>query len=286
MHICGAFHEAADVRAGRRDREKADSRQHGITSADVVRNDKALIAFAVRQGLQCAARLVGRRVDALCGAFLAVLLLGQFLEDAECDGRLGGGAGFRDDVHGEVAVSEDLQKLGEIGPADGVAGIVDLRRLALFFGQFIVEVVVQELICRTCPEVGAADADHEQHVGILADLRRGLFDADELFLVVIDRKIDPAPEIRARAAAVEQHLLRGFRALLHGLKRLLIDEFLRLRIIKSDLHSFHLPVFLFCLARIEKPRNYNCSILFLVKECNQLSAPWRFPSCFFSRWKI
>ena len=205
--VLSALHHGLDVHAGCGDGQQTHGGQHGEASANVIRNHEGLIALRVGQRLQCAARLVGGGVDAALRTLLAVLLLQQLLEDAEGDGGLGGGAGLGDDVHGEVALADDLHHVVEVGRGDVVAHEVDLGDAGL--ANAVVHLALAELDGCARAQVGAADADDNQHVAVALDLLRSRLDAGELFLVVVHRQIEPAQEIAACARAGEQHFVCG-----------------------------------------------------------------------------
>ena len=144
---------------------------------------------------------VGGGVDALAGPLPAVLLLQQGLEDAEGHGGLGGGARLGDDVDGEVLVLHQVDDLQHGVGGQAVAGKVDLR--AVLVGQ--VEVGgVEQLHHRTGPQIGAADADDHQGLGVAADALRRRLDAGELLLVIVPWQVHPAGEVAAGAAAALQ----------------------------------------------------------------------------------
>ena len=70
-------------------------------------------------------------INALACAVLAVLLLEKLTEDAEGDRRLGGRAGFRDDVDAHVASLADAEKVCKCGCAYGVSGEVNVGGVLL-----------------------------------------------------------------------------------------------------------------------------------------------------------
>ena len=55
-------------------------------------------------------------------------------------------------------------------------------------------------------QVGAADADDHQSLGVAADFLRGGLDAGKFLLVVVDRQIDPADEVITGTGTVDQGL--------------------------------------------------------------------------------
>ena len=153
---------------------------------------------------------VSRDEDALPCAFLPVLFLQQLTENAERHGRLGRGAGLRDNVDAHVTSLAQADQLGQGGGADAVPGEVDI-------GGILAEIVIQrgfdELDNRPRTEVGAADADGNENLAGLPDAFRRL-DAGEFRAVIILRQCRPAEEIATRAAMRNEQLMGGVH---HGL---------------------------------------------------------------------
>ena len=201
-----ALHERVDVSARNSDGKQTDSREDGESAADVVGYDEGLIAFLVSQRLEGASCLVGGAVDALTRAFLAVLLLEHLAEYAERDRRLGGGARLGNHVDRDVLALAKLHDLGKRRGADGVTREEDLR------GILAGEVVVlrgQKLYRGARAEIGTADADNNEHVGVLFDFLGSRLDAGELLFVIVCGKIQPADEVVAQACAVMERLVRS-----------------------------------------------------------------------------
>ena len=197
---------------------KADGGEHAESAANIVGHHKGLVALRVREALERAARAVGRGVDALCRARLAVLFLKQRLEEAEGDRRLSGRAGLGDDVHREIHVLHQLVDLLERRGGEPVADEVDVWGVLLF------EVVVRGAKAfhnAARSEVGPANADDHQRAGVGLDLLRSLFYARELVAVILLGQGDPAEEVIALSAAVLQPfcrlLKRGAKRVLAGL---------------------------------------------------------------------
>ncbi len=236
---CGAFHQRGDVGAGNRDGKQADGSEDRIAPAHVVRNDESLVALARRQRLEGAARLVGRAVDALRGARLAVFLFQQAAEDAERHGRLRRGAGFGDHVDGNVFTLADFQHIGERGRADAVAHEINIRRILL---QRVVILGTEKFDGRAGAEVRAADADNDENPGIGADLPGGGLDAGEFLPVVIFRKGNPPEKIVAEARAGMERIMR--QANLRGYARILVlaDKIGKITRVKPNRHDIFLLI--------------------------------------------
>ncbi|MNJ44642.1 hypothetical protein D3C77_397000 [compost metagenome] len=97
-----ALHHFLNVDACRSNWQKAYSCKYGITSADVVRNNKALVAFLRGELLKSAFLAVGCSVNAFTSFFLAVFLLKRCTENAECNRRLRRSTRFGNDVNREI----------------------------------------------------------------------------------------------------------------------------------------------------------------------------------------
>ena len=171
------------------DGEKTNGGEHAVASADVVGHDEFLVSLLIGEGLERAFVRVGRGVNALRGLFLAVLLLELFAEEAERDGGLGRRAGLRDDVDGEIVVADELCYLAQRVGGEAVAGKVDVG--SALVGQ--VEIGgVKQLHHRAGAQIGAADADDHQGLGVAADALRRRLDAGKLLLVVVPGQVNPA----------------------------------------------------------------------------------------------
>ena len=197
-----AAHQLLNVDASHGDGQQTHSGEHGETTAHVVGHHELLVALSVGQTLQRAAGLIGGGVDALPGALLAVLLLQQSLEDAEGHSGLGGSTGLGDDVHGEVPVADKGDGLQQSVGGQAVAGKQDVG------GVLLLQIIVgrgQQVDDSTGAQIGAADADDHQHLGLLLNLLGSGLDAGELLLVVVPGQIHPAGEVAAGAVMVGQH---------------------------------------------------------------------------------
>lgn len=206
LHLPRAGEQRVGVHARDGNGEQADRGEDAVASADVVGHDELLVALGVREGLESALVRVGGGVDALRRARLAVLLLKPFAEEAEGDGGLGGRAGLGNDVDGEVIVADELHHLAQRGGGQTVADEVDVG------GVLFLQVVVgraQTLDHAARAEVAAADADDDKGLGVALNLFRGGENARIFRAVVLRGQADPADEIVALAAAVEELALRA-----------------------------------------------------------------------------
>ena len=94
----------------------------------------------------------------------------------------------------------------DVFAANAVANEVNLRCFSFFFRKIIVKTMGQELDRRSCAQIRTADTDYQQDIGILLNLLRSFFDASELFLIIVHRKVDPSKKIIARAGLFYQRL--------------------------------------------------------------------------------
>jgi len=124
-----ALHQFIDIGAGNRDRQQAHGGEHGIAAADVIRNHKGFITFAIGKLFERSFRAVGRAVNTAAGFFLAVFLFQIIAQHTERDGRLRGGARFGNHVDGYILAVADIQQLAKRGGTDAVAGKIDVRRV-------------------------------------------------------------------------------------------------------------------------------------------------------------
>ena len=189
-HIRRTGHQRVDIDAGHSNGQQTHGREHTVPSADVVRHHELLVALIVGQALQGPLAGVGGGIDAPGGLLRAVLLLQQLTEKAEGHGGLRGGAGLGDNVHGEVHAVHQLHHLGQRVGAEAVADKVDVGRILLF------QVVIgraQAFDDAPGTQVGAADTDDHQRLGVgLYFLRRRL-DAGKFRLVIVLRPVNSPP---------------------------------------------------------------------------------------------
>src|SRR5699024_6825690 len=99
-----ALHDSVQIQSSNCHWQQTNRSQHRVTAAYIVRNDKGFITFCVCQTLECTACLVCGCKDAVFRAFLAVLVLNHFLENAERDSRFCGLTRLRNNVYREIAV--------------------------------------------------------------------------------------------------------------------------------------------------------------------------------------
>ena len=69
---------------------------------------------------------------------------------------------------------------------------INLRCLPDLLTYGVIKAVSQEFNSSSCSEIGTADTDYKQYLGITLDLLCSLFDSGKLFLIIVNRKIDPA----------------------------------------------------------------------------------------------
>ena len=221
LHVTGALQQLQDVEAGQCDGQQTHRGEHGVAAAHIVGNHEGGIAFLIGEGLQGAAGLVGDGHDALLGGFHAVFLLAVLLEDAESEGRLGGCPRLGDHHHGVILAVEDFQQVVEIILADVVASIEDMRVFALHVGG---EGVLQGLDDRAGAEVGATDADYDDHLRLLNQMGRNRLKVYDFLLRHVARERDPAEEVVAAACLVQHGLQRCFSIFLSILNFLVIKS--------------------------------------------------------------
>ena len=169
----GTGEQRLNINASGGEGEQADGAEDGVATADIIRDNETLIAFGDRFFVKSAMGSVGGGVDARLGG-VTVFGVKFGLEKAEGHGWFGGGAGFRDDVDGEIMVAEGGEEVGVGCGAEGVAGVKQFyaRSGAEGFGEGAVA------------EVGAADTDTNEIFGGLLDFGGGSLDSGKLGAVV------------------------------------------------------------------------------------------------------
>ena len=204
-----AVHQSLDVDPGHSDGQQAHSGEDRVPAADGVGHHELLIALGIRQALQRAPGFVSGGIDALPGALLAVLLLQHPLENAEGDGGLGGGAGLGDHVDRKVPVTDEGDGLQQGVSGQSVSGEEDVG------GVLLLQIVIggaQELDDRAGAQIGTANANDHQHLGLLLDLPGSRLDPGELLFVIVPGQRHPAGKITAGSAVGGQHLRRLLQA--------------------------------------------------------------------------
>ena len=169
----GTGEQCLNINASGGEGEQADGAEDGVATADIIRDNETLIAFGDRFVVKSAMGSVGGGVDARLGG-VTVFGVKFSLEKAEGHGWFGGGAGFRDDVDGEVVVAEGGEEVGVGCGAERVAGVKQFhaRSGAESFGEGAVT------------EVGAADTDTNEIFGGFLDFGGGGLDGGKLGAVV------------------------------------------------------------------------------------------------------
>ena len=169
----GTGEQCLNINASGGEGEQADGAEDGVATADIIRDNEALVAFGDRFVVKSAMSGIGGGVDARLGGITVFGVKFSF-EKAEGHGWFGGGAGFRDDVDGEVVVAEGGEEVGVGFGAERVAGVKQFhaRSGAEGFGEGAVA------------EIGATDTDTNEIFGVLLDFGGGCLDSGKLSAVV------------------------------------------------------------------------------------------------------
>ena len=229
----GARHQRVDVAARGGDGQQAYSRQHRIAAAHIVRHNECFVALVCGKFFQRAARLVRCGVNTAFRSVLTVLFLQQGLEDAERQRRLGRGAGFGNDVHGNVLAFAGIQHALQVGGADGIAHIKNLRRS---LAGVVVKRSLQRFNGGAGAQIAAADSDDDENVAVGLNLCRSLFDAGEFFFIIIHRQIHPAQKIAAGAGLAVQRFVCQADLRENRVEFIVRDEFCKVSAIHFDTH--------------------------------------------------
>ena len=193
--------------------------------------------YLAGQLLQGALGPVGGGVDPLVGLFGAHLIFQQLAQHAEGQAGLGGGAGLGDDVDGEPLALAQGDDVIQCGGADAVAAEVDLQARL----QLVVVDALDGLHHSPGAQIAAADAGHNQDVGIAADLFGRSLDAGELFLIIIPGQIHPAQEVVAGAGLGLQALVGCSYLGIDGSKLILFDKRRKVLGVKRNAHDSRPP---------------------------------------------
>ena len=87
-----------DVGSGTGDRKKTDRSDDRVSATDIIRDDKALVAFLVGFGFQSASCFIGCGIDGILEIAFTEFSDQLFLEETERKSGFGSGTGFGDDV--------------------------------------------------------------------------------------------------------------------------------------------------------------------------------------------
>ena len=131
----------------------------------------------------------------------AVFFGKQLAEYAEGDGRLKRRAGLGDDVDVEVHVAELVERVAQRVGGQAVADEEYARVVLAGDG-------LEQFYRAARAEVGAADADDDQRLGAAADEPRSIKDRGQLAVADAPRQFEPAGEVRTRAGAADEGLVR------------------------------------------------------------------------------
>ena len=158
-----------------------------------------LVAFLVGRGA-CGTFLgIGDSHDDLLGHLLATLFLTHALQQAEGDGRLGGGTALGDVDDAEAYPLEVSHEFAEVVLTDVVAGKEDAGITALLQPA---ETVAQGIDDHACAQVASADTGYYDGITVLLErLGRGVDFLDEGRRDAAGQ-VHPAQEIVAGAGAL------------------------------------------------------------------------------------
>ncbi len=119
------------------------------------------------------------------GFFLAIFFNESVFKDAEGDGWLGCGAGFADDVEGEIVAFDGIEDFFKFMRGETVASEEEVG-----FGGFVVR-FIEVFVDGAGAEVAAADADTNEVVGSVLDFFGDGFDFFKFGLVEIVGDVEP-----------------------------------------------------------------------------------------------
>ena len=209
LHILSTLDQSLDVEASTGNGQQAYRCEHREASAHIVGNNETLIAFLVSTGTGSTALGIGHSHNHLLSLLLAALSLALLLQQAEGQGRLGGGTRLRDINHAKLLAFQVFCHLKQVVLANVVA--CEKNRGVLAVLDEPAERVAQGFYHGTGTQIGTADAGNDHHLAILAE-RVGA----SLNLIKESRgnrrwQMKPSKEIVTRACAV----LKGYLCCLH-----------------------------------------------------------------------
>ena len=169
-----------DVETCNGDGQQTYRSEHRETSAHIVGNDKALVAFLVSTGAGSTTLGIRHGHDNLLGELLATLVLALLLQQTEGQGSLGGGSTLRDIDDTEFLSLQVVGQFGQIVLADVVSGKQD-GGIALVAHEPL-ERIAQRLNHGLCSEIASADTGHHHGLAVLAQyLGRSLYLSEEFW---------------------------------------------------------------------------------------------------------
>ena len=198
----GGLDHGVGVNAGGGHGQQTHGGQHAEAAAHVVGNDEGLPAGLVGHALENAAVRVRGGDDALGRLLGAVLGLEQAAEHAEGEGGLERRAGFGDHVDLKILLAQLFEQALQGVGGHGVAREDDLRVARARTG-------TQQLDRALRAEIGAADADHDQHLAAAADAVGSRNDLLELLILHALGQTQPPGKVRAEAGALGERAVRG-----------------------------------------------------------------------------
>ncbi len=208
-HLGGPGEERADVVPGGGDGQQPDGREHREAPADIVGDDERLVAARVGEAAEGALARIGRGDDAARGLGLAVRLAHPPFDEAKGERRFERRARLGDDVDEDGFALQVREELLVVGAAHVVPGKDDLRSAFRTGAVRLAEVRPERVEHGLRAEERPADADADEHIGLLVDARGDGLDAGKLLLVGREEQAAPPERIAARAGPVEHGAVRG-----------------------------------------------------------------------------
>ena len=110
-------------------------------------------------------------------------------------------------IYREITVADHIDQMLEIGAADAVSAVINLRRFPNLFRKVIIKAMTQELDGSSGSQIRTADADHYQNVAVVFDLVGSFLDSCKLFFIIVCRQSQPADIIIPHTCTVMQHMM-------------------------------------------------------------------------------
>lgn len=141
--------------------------------------------------------------------------------------------GFGNDVNRDVLALTQREQLAQRGGADTVAGKIDLRRI---FRQKIIMRGLYKFQHGARAEIGAADANDNQHIAVLPDALCSSLDTPEFLLIIIGWQRQPTQKVASSSRSTVQLFLRGLHFGRHCSQFPRLRKILRVTIVQTNTH--------------------------------------------------
>ena len=169
LHLLCTANQRLDVTTCYCDRQQTYRGQYRETTTYIIGDNKGLVSFFGREAAERTLGFVGNSNDTFLCFLFAYLLLQHGLQQTESQRGLCRRSRFGDIDDTELLVSKELHQFCQVVLADIIAGINDVRILAVF-GYKRIEGRSQRLIHGTRAEVRTADTGYDNYLAAFTQL--------------------------------------------------------------------------------------------------------------------